>query len=84
MTTMTTTKHPHQETAEALSAPRLMDADGAFFAQDDWEFQLDTMCGASNEALQAHLNHAPHDHDTASLLKRMLLNRDQLHVTLFD
>jgi hypothetical protein len=63
-------------------AERMMDEDG-FFAQDDWEFQLDTLPDHSREALEAHLAKAPVDHETAVFLRGFLMSSRDISFTPF-
>jgi len=60
----------------------ILDADG-FFTQSDWEFELDMIPKNSREALQAHLDKAPQDHDTAMFLKGYLMDTGT-HFTAFN
>ena len=57
--------------------------DDGFFAQDDWEFELDMMQRPSIETLQAHLKNAPVEHETANFLKGYLMG-GRTHFNAFD
>lgn len=60
----------------------ILSADG-FFAQDDWEFELDTLQDSSRQALVDHLAKGPTDNNTAVFLKGHLMNSQTLKFTPF-
>lgn len=59
----------------------MLDQDG-FFAQDDWEFELDTLQDRSRSALQSHLEKGG-NHETALFLKGYLMG-NRAHFTPFS
>lgn len=61
----------------------MLDADGAF-AQDSWEFELDTLQDSSREALLTHLERSPGGHKTALYLKGHLMQSQEPTFTPFD
>lgn len=83
---MTAIAKPADAQLEAFEAQAKKDGaidENGYFAQDDWEFELDTMQDRSRVALEAHLAKAPVDHDTAMFLKGYMMDT-RAHFTAFD
>lgn len=83
MNNQTTTNSSQISTFEAnAQASGVLDADG-FFAQDDWEFELDTLQDRSVSALIEHMASAPVEHETVAFLKGFLTG-GRTHFTAFN
>ncbi|MFK4705806.1 hypothetical protein ABIC83_002645 [Roseateles asaccharophilus] len=83
MTAQATAPVADIDTFEANArASGALDSEG-FFAQDDWEFDLDQIPRGNVVALQDHLTKAPVASETAAFLKGYLQG-GRTHFTAFD